>query len=220
MRPLLKVILVIGLLSASTFILVQLTGLITIEKIEYWFNELKSISPVYIAGTVIALMLIDLFISIPTLATIILAGHFIGYQYGALAAIIGLELAGNLGYFLGKTYGEKILDIILKQDDQKNDLKKSFSKHGFVMILLSRAVPVLPEITTCLAGMSKMSYSKFLFAWSIAIIPYCLFAAYAGSLSTLNNPEPAIFAWAVLSSILWSGWYIYNRRTKVYERDT
>ena len=214
MRALVKVILIIGLVSASSFFLVQFTGLITIDKIEAWFTALGDISPLYIGCVVICLMIIDLFVSIPTLATIILAGHFMGFQYGALAAIIGLQCAGNLGYFLGTKFGEPILNLLLKEEEQKIAAKNNFNQHGLAMILLSRAVPVLPEITTCLSGMSSMSYSKFLIAWSISIIPYTLFAAYAGSLSSPSNPEPAIMAWAILSCILWSGWYLYNRKTK------
>ncbi|MBT6329634.1 MAG: VTT domain-containing protein, partial [Kordiimonadaceae bacterium] len=211
---LLKVILIIGLCSASTFVLIQMTGIISIEKIEIWFNQIRNISPLYLGGFVILLMFIDLFISIPTLATVILAGHFMGYQYGALVAIIGLEIAGNTGYFLGRIFGDKILNFLLKDPEQRNELHSSFNQHGFVMILLSRAVPILPEVTTVIAGMSGMAYPKFLAAWSISIIPYCLFAAYAGSLSTINSPEPAIIVWAFLSSILWTGWYIFNRKRK------
>lgn len=216
MKSLFKVILIIGLCSASTFILVQMTGLISIDKIELWFNQIKDASPIYLSLFVIALMFIDLFISIPTLATIILAGYFMGYQYGALAAIIGLQIAGNTGYLLGQMFGDKILNLILKNEAERNELHETFNSHGFVMILLSRAVPILPEVTTCIAGMSKMPYLKFLLAWSISIIPYSLFAAYAGSLSSLRNPEPAIIVWAILSSILWTGWYIFNRKRKAY----
>mgnify|MGYP003999570839 FL=1 len=113
MRSLLKVILIIGLCSASTFVLIQMTGIISIEKIEIWFNQIRNISPLYLGGFVILLMFIDLFISIPTLATVILAGHFMGYQYGALVAIIGLEIAGNTGYFLGRIFGDKILNFLI-----------------------------------------------------------------------------------------------------------
>jgi len=216
MKSLLKVILIIGLCSASTFFLVQMTGIINVEKIEAWFNQISDTSLIYLGFFVILLMFVDLFISIPTLATIILAGYFMGYHYGALAAIIGLQIAGNTGYLLGKIFGDKILYLILKNKAERDELHESFNSHGFVMILLSRAVPILPEITTVIAGMSKMSYLKFLLAWSISITPYSLFAAYAGSLSTLRNPEPAIIVWAILSSILWTGWYIFNRKRKAY----
>ncbi len=214
MKSLFKVILIIALCFASTFVLVQMTDLISIEKIEIWLNDAKNISPLYISAFIIFLMFIDLFISIPTLATIILAGHFMGSQYGALSAICGLMIAGITGYFLGTIFGDKILKLIMKDAAQRNEVKETFNDHGFVMILLSRAMPILPEVTTCIAGMSGMPFLKFLIAWSISIIPYCLFAAYAGSISTLRNPEPAIIVWAILSSVLWTGCFFFNKMRK------
>ena len=106
MKSLIKVILILGLVSGSSFILVQMTGLITIDKIDFWFNEVKSLPYYYIGAVVLSLMFIDLFISIPTLATIMLAGFFMGALLGAVFAIIGLTIAGCCGYFLGHKYGE------------------------------------------------------------------------------------------------------------------
>lgn len=211
MKSLIKVILILGLVSGSSFILVQFTGLITIERIDTWFTEIRSMSPFYIGGIVLALMFIDLFISIPTLATIMLAGFFMGTFLGSLFTIVGLSIAGVTGYMLGYKFGEPILNLLLKDEQKKSDLVESFQKHGFVTILLSRALPVLPEVSTCIAGMTKMPFLKFFSAWLISITPYTIIAAYAGASSSPHSPEPAIIAWAVLTSSLWFGWFIFKR---------
>lgn len=215
MKSLIKVIIIIALCSASTFILVQMTGLITIDKIEHWFNQVRELSPIYIGAIVILLMFIDLFISIPTLATIILAGHFMGYQYGATVAIIGLMIAGTTGYILGRIFGEKILGFILKDPEEREEVKITFNNYGFTLILLSRAIAILPEVTTCLAGMSKMPFAKFITAWAISIIPYTVLAAYAGSLSTVRDPEPAIIVTVAISVVLWTGWFFFNKAQRL-----
>ena len=93
MKSLIKVILILGLVSGSSFILVQATGLITIDKINFWFNEIKLLPAYYIGGIIIFFMFIDLVISIPTLAIIMLAGFFLGTFLGALFTIIGLMIA-------------------------------------------------------------------------------------------------------------------------------
>lgn len=214
MRSLIKVIIILGLVSGSSFILVQLTGLITIERIDYWFNEIKSISPIYIGVILLLLMFIDLFISIPTLATIMLAGFFMGTFFASLFTIVGLSIAGTTGYLLGRRYGEPILGFLLKDKAQRNELTESFLEHGFVTILLSRALPVLPEVSTCIAGMTKMPFLKFFTAWIISITPYTIIAAYAGSSSSPRSPEPAIIAWALLTSTLWIGWFFFKRIKK------
>ena len=214
MKSLIKVILILGLVSGSSFILVQATGLITIDKINFWFNEIKLLPAYYIGGIIIFFMFIDLVISIPTLAIIMLAGFFLGTFLGALFTIIGLMIAGCCGYILGYKYGEVLLVLLLRNVQERNEFKASFKKHGYVTILLSRALPVLPEISTCIAGMTKMPFSKFILAWFISITPYSLIAAYAGAASSPRSPEPAIIAWSLLTSTLWISWYFF-KKTKI-----
>lgn len=214
MKSLIKVILILGLISGSSFILVQLTGLITVERIDYWFNEIRSVSPYYIGVLVLALMFLDLFISIPTLATIMLAGFFMGTFLASVFTITGLSIAGIVGYTLGYKFGDPILDFLLKNENEKDELVKAFSENGFLTILLSRALPVLPEVSTCIAGMTKMPFLKFLTAWLISITPYTVIAAYAGASSSPKSPEPAIIAWALLTSFLWICWFFFKRMRK------
>lgn len=214
MKSLIKVILILGLVSGSSFILVQLTGLITVERIDHWFNEIKSISPIYIGAIVLCLMFIDLFVSIPTLATIMLAGYFMGTILASLFTIVGLTIAGIIGYLLGRQFGDPILGFLLKDETQRLELQESFLAHGFVMILLSRALPVLPEVSTVIAGMTRMPFVKFITAWLISITPYTVIAAFAGASSSPRSPEPAIIAWAVLTATLWFGWFLFKRSQK------
>ncbi len=82
------------------------------------------------------------------------------------------------------------------------------------MILLSRAMPILPEVTACLAGMTKMKFSRFLLAWCLSTIPYVLIVSYAGSVSSLENPKPAIYTAIGISATLWAGWYLFNKKRK------
>jgi len=48
-----------------------------------------------------------------------------------------------------------------------------------------------------------MPFSKFLVTWSISSVPYVLIASYAGSISSINNPKPAIYTTIGLSALLW-----------------
>jgi len=58
---------------------------------------------------------------------------------------------------------------------------------------------------------SKMPAIKFVSAWLISSVPYAIVATYAGSVSTLDNPKPAIFSSIALSCLLWVGWYILQK---------
>ncbi len=211
MKSLIKLFLIIAALFGSTFLIIKATGLLTVEQIEGWLTYAKSLSPVYVGGIVAALLFADLFIAVPTLTVTILSGYFLGHAYGAVAALIGLILAGVCGYVLSRRYGNSILKFLMKDDAKREEAVNAFNKHGFVSILLSRAMPILPEATACLAGMTKMKFSRFITAWLIAAIPYVLIATYAGSVSSLDNPKPAIFAAIGLSGFLWTAWFIYHR---------
>ncbi|MFH1529014.1 MAG: VTT domain-containing protein [Bacteroidota bacterium] len=214
MKPLIKVIITIASLFALTFILVKVTGVLSVEQIESWFIQAKALSPFYIGIVVVLLLWVDLFIAVPTLTVIMLAGYFIGFQYGAAASLIGLLLAGSSGYGLSNVLGERILGFLLKKEEARQEMKSTFKQHSFVMILLSRAMPILPEVTACLAGMTKMKFTKFITAWLISAIPYVLIISYAGSVSSVENPNPAIFTAIGISATLWIGWYLYKVKHK------
>lgn len=214
MKHLIKVIVIIASFFGLTFVLLKMTGILSVEQIKIWLLQAKDFSPYYIGSIVILLLFADLFIAIPTLTVIALSGYFMGFQFGAIASFIGLLLAGVTGYGLSKILGEKIFGFILKKEKSRQEAKNTFRRHSFIMILLSRAMPILPEVTACLAGMTKMKFSKFILAWVISTVPYILIISYAGSISSIENPKPAIYTAIGISVILWSGWYVFNIKRK------
>ncbi len=214
MKHLIKVIIIIASFFALTFILVKATGILSVDQIEAWLLHAKEFSPFYIGSVVVLLLFTDLFIAIPTLTVITLSGYFLGFEYGAVFSLIGLMMAGVSGYGLSNVFGEHILGFLLKKEDARQEMKATFIEHGFVMILLSRATPILPEVTACLAGMTKMRFSKFIMAWLISTVPYVLIISYAGSVSSIENPKPAIYTAIGVSATLWIGWYFFNSQRK------
>jgi len=211
MKPLLKIFFIIAAIFGSTFVIMKMSGVLTLEQIEAWLTQAKELSPFYVGGMVTLLLFADLFIAIPTLTVSILSGYFLGHMYGAVAALLGVTLAGVTGYLLSYHYGDKILRFLIKDKEQRIEAVNTFNKHGFAMILLSRAMPILPESSACLSGISKMPFTKFLMAWLLSAVPYILIATYAGSVSSLDNPKPAIFAAIGITAFFWIAWYIYHR---------
>lgn len=211
MKSLIKLLLIISAVFATTFIIIKLSGVLTLEQIEGWLTQAKNISPTHL-GTIIAVILFaDLFVAIPTLTVTILSGYFLGPVYGAIAALTGTMLAGISGYTISRYYRNGIISFLIKDEKKRNEAISAFDQSGFIMIILSRAVPILPEATACLAGITNMNFWKFLLAWCISTIPYTLIATYAGSISTLNDPKPAILAAISISSVLWISWYLFHR---------
>lgn len=211
MRALIKLILVLASVFATTFILAKLTGIISVEKIEYWLTTSKNIDTFFLAAFIVVLLFADLFIAVPTLTVMILSGYFMGPIYGAIASIIGVMLAGITGYLLSYFYGEKFEKLIIKDHQQRVALREQFNRYDVLMIIFSRAMPILPEITACLSGLTKMPFVKFLVAWTVSSVPYALIATYSGSISSLDNPKPAIIAAIALTVIMWSAWFVIKQ---------
>ena len=212
MIHLLKIMGVLAVFFASTFILLKVTGFITIAKIELWLTQAEATSLPYVAAMIVALLFADLLIAVPTLTVTILSGYFLGYQVGASAALAGMALAAFTGYGLSRKFGLKILKTIMKDDTQRSAAKQAFTDHGFIMILLARVMPILPEVTACLAGITHMRLVRFATAWALSTVPYVLIATYAGSISSLDNPKPAILAAIGISGLMWLLWFVAKKR--------
>lgn len=202
------------LVFMTIFIITKTAGILSLEQIEGWLTQARDAPPIYIIAIVIVLLFMDLFITVPTLSLIMLSGYFLGYPLGVFASITGLMVAGCSGYLLSYTYGNRVLRFLIKDDEKRESMKSTFHKHAFAMILLSRALPMLPEVTSCLSGSTRIPFFKFLAAWSISSVPYVLIAAWSGSVSSLINPMPAIFTAIGITSILWLGWFLFHRHHK------
>ncbi|APW65990.1 MULTISPECIES: VTT domain-containing protein [Arcobacteraceae] len=219
MKLLIKTILILFTIFTSMLLIIKFTGVLSIEDIKEIFANLKS-QPSYILGSLIILLLfIDLFIAVPTMTIIILAGYFIGFELAVFYTSLGLLSASLTGYFLSKKYGLKVLDKLSSNEEQKEEMTGLFNKHGVLVIVLSRAVPLLPEISSCLAGTCKMSFKRFLLAWLIGTIPYVCVMTYAGSISNLDNPMPALYAALGITLLFWIAWMVFMKFNKKRQRN-
>ena len=218
MKELIKLMLLIGAVFALIFIIVKFSGLLSMEQIESWLVLAKEASPLHVAFIVATLLIFDLFLSVPTMPLTMLAGYFLGHIYGASAVLFGLLIAGMLGYFISRYFGVTILNLLVKTPEKRNEVITTFNKHGFIMIILARAVPMLPEVTACLAGITRMPFLKFLLAWSISAVPYTLIVAYSGSISSLHDPSPIFITAIGVWCSLWLGWFLFQRSNRVKAR--
>lgn len=217
MKPLIRIVLVLAVVFASTFVLTRALGLVTIEGIESLIETVQAAHPIYGVLTVVGLLVFDLFFFVPTLTVIVLGGFFLGPVIGGAAAVTGLGLAGLVGYVVTRIWGDAVIRFIVRDPDERARAKDQFRQYGVFAILLSRAMPILPEISACMAGASRMPLPRFLAAWLTSTVPYALIAAYAGSISTLENPMPAILAVIGLTFVSWLGWFLFVRHKKRVE---
>ncbi len=216
-KHLIKIMLILGLVFGSTFVAGRLLGILTTENVRHLLEQAQSVDPVWVAGLVVALLFIDLFFAVPTLTITILAGFFLGFPAGASAAFVGASLAAIGGYLVSRRWGDRVIRMLLKEEAAREDLVQAFHSSGPVMIMFSRALPMVPEITACMAGVTRMPPLRYAAFFTVGTLPYVLLAAYAGSISSLESPQPAIYAALLFYGLMWTGWYVF-RRTRAAQR--
>lgn len=206
--------LILGSIFAATFVIGRLTGILTVENVKHWLEVAQSVDPVWVAGTVIFLLFLDIFVAVPTLTITILAGFFLGFPLGAAVAFTGMALAVISGFTISRLWGDRAISYLVGDENDRLDMAETFHKSGPTMIILSRAAPMVPEVTACMAGVTGMPLKRYCLFFTISSLPYALIAAYAGSISSPESPQPAIYAALLLYAALWSGWYVFRRQSR------
>ena len=216
MRPLLKVMGLLALVFASTFVVARLLGVLTEENVRNSLQAASEVSPLWLAGIVFVLLFVDILVAVPTLTITLLAGYFLGFPLAFAVTFAGTASAAFTGYALSARYGGRAIAWIV--GGRQADLVTAFRTHGPVMILLSRAAPMVPEITACMAGATRLGLVRYAALFALSTAPYVGIASYAGSISTWNDPGPALSASILLYATLWTGWAIFRRRMRNAER--
>lgn len=107
MKPLIKVMLILAVIFASTFILGRVLGILTVDNVRSWLETAQNVDPIWVITTVIVLLFLDLFVAVPTLTITILAGFFLGFPLGFTAAFVGMASAAFSGYAISSRWGGK-----------------------------------------------------------------------------------------------------------------
>lgn len=216
MKDLIRLAIILAAAFGFTFLLINLTGILTLDDIETALTYMSNIHPAWVFLLVAGLLWVDLLLSIPTMAVSLLAGYFLGWPQAIPAVCAGLLLAGGSGYLLGRYYGLRLLARITPDASRREAMTAIFSRYGIVTLIVCRALPMLPEISCCLSGATRLPLIRFVPAYLLGSVPYAVVVTYAGSISSVENPWPALVMAGVLSLILWSGgalllWYRRQR---------
>jgi uncharacterized membrane protein YdjX (TVP38/TMEM64 family) len=150
---------------------------------------------------VIVLLVGDLFLPIPATPVMSAAGYLYGWFSGGLIAAAGSFLAGTMAYLLCRRFGLRLAERIVGC----TDLEKGhalFVRQGPWLVALSRALPVLPEVIACLAGLTEMPARAFFVSLACGSLP--LGFVYAGiGAAGVERPGMALALSAGIPVGLW-----------------
>ncbi len=150
----------------------------------------------------IGLLVADLLFPIPGTIVMSALGAVYGFWLGSLLATVGSMLAGMTGYGLGRIFTEQKAKKWLGEKDFLRG-SELFAKRGPWVVAMSRAVPILPEVLTCTAGLLRMPFRKFIVALACGSVPMAMLFSWIG---TVGRDYPG---WGVafslgIPAVLWA----------------
>ena len=164
-----------------------------------------------IAG--ILLLMSDLFLPIPATAVMAALGYIYGPLSGGLIATLGSFLSGALAYLLCRWLGRPAAVRLLGARDLAQG-ERLFARTGGWLVVLSRWLPVFPEVIACMAGLARMPPSAFFAALACGSAPLGFVFAAIGHAGA-DYPVLAIALSAGLPPLLWLGVQPYFRAKRL-----
>lgn len=144
----------------------------------------------WMAGAVFALLAADLALPVPSSVVITLAGMALGWGQGALASAAGMLAGSLIGYGLCALLGRRALRRMADAGELAR-AQAFMDRYGAWAMVIGRAVPMVPEIISCLAGLVRFPFPRFVALTLAGIVPYALVLAWAGAAGA-DGGHPAL----------------------------
>lgn len=212
MGDLLRIAIIMALAFASTFVLAQATGILPEADLLAWLEALRAVDPLWLALAVVAMLVLDLFIAVPTMTTIRLAGWLLGPWLGGFVASVGLLLMGGTAYALGRSLGRQVLTRLFNDEARLAGIEAAFARNDILTLAVCQALPILPELSASLAGIARMRPLRFVAGYALGVVPFALIVASGGAASTPDDLRPAILTAIGTSATLLLLWRLLSRR--------
>jgi len=164
------------------------------------------------AWTVVLLLLIgDLFLPIPASPVVATAGVMYGAFWGGVIGAVGSILAGLVAYGLASLAGRKAARLLATQEDMA-DLQRFFDTWGIGGIIASRAMPVVPEVLTFMAGLARMHLGRFTLALALGAFPMGFLLAWAGEAA--GTSSTLLLVLTLVPAGLWCVYLVWAQRLR------
>jgi len=173
-----------------------------------WFSRIRPVA--WLAG--IGLLVADLVLPVPATGVMAALGAVYGGVTGAAVATVGSTLAALVGYGLARLAGDRGARLLAGRGELER-FRALFDRWGGAAIVVSRWLPILPEVTSVLAGLAGMRFGGFLVAVLLGTVPASLVFASIGAASAARPGWGVLVAVAV-PLLLWPVFLCVVRRTR------
>ena len=179
MKRLLVIFLLCCVLIVTTFLLFE-----NIEhRIQANINSEKSLFTYTLLS--FCFLALDTLLPVPSSLLMILNGKILGPFFGSVVSLAASLLSSVFGFYLGRSANPYFDKFFAVQDQAySNNL---FQKFGNMAITISKALPVLSEAISFIAGTTSIAFKTFLLYSAIGHFVVSVMYAYLGSLSNAIN---------------------------------
>jgi uncharacterized membrane protein YdjX (TVP38/TMEM64 family) len=161
------------------------------------------------AAVLIGLLAADLFLPVPSSLIMVLSGAAFGVLWGSIFSLAGSIGGEWLGFELVRRYGLPASRRLVGDEDLTK-MRAIMAKHGAAAVLVTRALPVVMETMSVVAGLSTMPRRSFLLASLAGTLPVAVIYAYAGAVSRdVSSVVPAV---VILLAVAGAAWVWYRAR--------
>lgn len=158
----------------------------------------------------IGLLVADLVLPVPGTIIMSALGFLYGPWLGGLIAAAGSMAAGVSGFLIGRLFGERLIRRWLGDREFERGTALFRSQGGW-MVAISRALPILPEVLACSAGVMRMGFRPFCLALAAGSVPMGFAFASIGALGH-SAPQSALVLSLGIPGLLWFGGQYLLRR--------
>jgi len=167
------------------------------------------------AAILVGLLAADLFLPIPSSLVMVLSGAAFGVVGGSALSLVGSIGGEWLGFELVRRYGVNASRRIVG-DDELARMRDVMARHGAAAVMVTRALPVVMETMSVVAGLSGMRRRTFLASSLAGTLPVVVVYAYAGAMSReMSSIVPAVVMLIAVAGAAWIWYRAHLTRTPV-----
>lgn len=204
-------LLTISLLLAAVLLVPVIPFLAVGEQLEAevttWFDE--TLTPTSTALLIAGVLATDILLPVPSSFVSTFGGAQLGVLLAIMASWVGMTFGGMLGFALARWGGRPLANRLTAAGDLRHT-ERLAARFGPLLIVLTRAVPVLAEASVLLMGATGLSWRRFLVPLVLSnlgiAVAYSVFGRYAAQYDALLPALVASIAVPLLATVLFRLW--------------
>lgn len=160
------------------------------------------------------LLALDIVLPIPGTVVMSALGLVYGAWWGGAISVAGSFCSGLIAYGACRSFGHRAAERIAGAESLAH-AEHFFARHGGWAVALSRWLPLMPEVVSCMAGLAHMRFGSFVTALLCGSLPLGFAFAAVGA-AGVEHPTLALALSALAPPALWLAvrpWFMKRQRT-------